>query len=193
VYGQSKYFAEMEVWRAVSEGLDAVIVNPVIVFGYGDWNSGSLSIFKNAYEEFPWYTDGISGFVDVRDVIKAMTALMNSDVKAERFILSGDNWKYYDVFATAAKYFGKKGPSKKVTPFIAGMVWRMEWLKSKFTGRSPLLTRETTLTARTKVYFENSKIKKFLPGFEYTPLEETIQWSCGEFKKNMNLPRYEKE
>lgn len=185
VYGQSKYFSEMEVWRAVSEGLNAVIVNPVIVLGYGDWNTGSLAIFKNAYEEFPWYTEGISGFVDVRDVSRAMTELMKSNISGQRFILSGDNWKYHDVFSTAAKYFGKKAPSKKVTPFLSAIVWRLEKIKSMFSGKSPLLTKETALTARTKVYFNNKKIQEHLPGFSFTPLEETIRWSCEEFKKNM--------
>ncbi len=32
-YGNSKYQAEMEVWRGISEGLDAVIVNPTIILG----------------------------------------------------------------------------------------------------------------------------------------------------------------
>lgn len=187
IYGQSKYFAEVEVWRGISEGLNAVMVNPAIVLGYGEWNSGSASIFKNAYEEFPWYTTGIGGFVDVRDVIKAMTGLMKSDVSAERFIMSADNWKYHDVFLTAAKYFGKKAPSKKVTPFLAAVAWRWERLKSAFTGKDPLLTKETAATAQTEVFFDNSKLKKFLPGFEYTPLEETIRWSCEAFKKNLKL------
>lgn len=187
VYGQSKFFAEMEIWRAIGEGLNAVIVNPVIVLGYGDWNSGSLSIFKNAYEEFPWYTSGISGFVDVRDVVKAMIGLMNSDVTAERFIISAENRKYHDIFNMAAEHFKKKPPHRRVTPILASIVWRLEWIKSKLSGKDPLLTKETSATAQTSVYFDNSKLKKMLPGFEYRPMEETVQWSCTEFIKNRNL------
>ena len=40
-YGQSKYLSEMEVWRGVGEGLNAVMVNPVIILGPGDWSAGS--------------------------------------------------------------------------------------------------------------------------------------------------------
>jgi dihydroflavonol-4-reductase len=97
-YGQSKYLAEMQVWRGIGEGLNAVMVNPVIILGPGDWNSGSSQIFKTAYDEFPWYTDGSTGFVDVRDVAKAMIELMNSNVTAERFILSAENKTYAEVF-----------------------------------------------------------------------------------------------
>ena len=71
-YGQSKYMAEMEVWRGIGEGLDAVIVNPVIILGVGDWDWGSTKIFQSVYNEFPWYSDGITGFVDVKDVAAVM-------------------------------------------------------------------------------------------------------------------------
>ena len=59
-YGKSKYLAEMEVWRGIGEGLKAVIVNPTIILGAGDWNAGSTQIFKTVYNEFPWYTGGIN-------------------------------------------------------------------------------------------------------------------------------------
>ncbi len=81
-YGKSKYLAEMEVWRGIGEGLEAVIVNPSIILGTGDWNGGSSQIFKTVYNEFNWYTDGITGFVDVTDVVSAMLLLMESNVSA---------------------------------------------------------------------------------------------------------------
>ncbi|RZM11521.1 MAG: SDR family NAD(P)-dependent oxidoreductase, partial [Pedobacter sp.] len=66
-YARSKYKAEMEVWRGMGEGLEAVVLNPATIIGYGDWHSGSSAIFKNVYHEFPWYTGGLNGFVDVED------------------------------------------------------------------------------------------------------------------------------
>ncbi|MBJ6907592.1 NAD-dependent epimerase/dehydratase family protein, partial [Vibrio cholerae] len=36
-YGKSKYLAEMEVWRGIAEGLEAVMVNPTMILGDGDW------------------------------------------------------------------------------------------------------------------------------------------------------------
>ncbi|MFZ4772346.1 MAG: NAD-dependent epimerase/dehydratase family protein, partial [Ferruginibacter sp.] len=83
-YGQSKFLAEMQVWRGVGEGMEAVMVNPVIILGAGNWNEGSSKIFQSIYNEFPWFADGTTGFVDVRDVAKAMIALMDSSINAER-------------------------------------------------------------------------------------------------------------
>ena len=160
-YGQSKYFAEMQVWRGIGEGLDAVIVNPVIMLGAGDWNNGSSKLFKNAYDEFPWYTNGISGFVDVRDAAIAMIQLMNSDITAQRFILSAENRAYRDIFNLMANAFGKKQPRKEATAFMAKIVWRWEAIKNLFTGKEPLITKETAKTAMAKVNFDNSKLKKY--------------------------------
>ena len=187
-YGKSKYMAEMEVWRGIGEGLNAVIVNPVIILGAGDWSSGSTAIFKSAYDEFPWYTEGVSGFVDVEDVVTAMMGLMKSDITAQRYIISGANIPYRSVFNLIARGFGKKQPSRKVTPFMAAIVWRLEAIKSWFTGKSPLLTKETARTAQAKVHFNNTKLLKAVPSFSYTSVETSIDRICQELKIKYQLP-----
>ncbi|MBS1510916.1 MAG: NAD-dependent epimerase/dehydratase family protein [Bacteroidetes bacterium] len=186
-YGQSKYLAELEVWRGIGEGLHAVMVNPVVILGAGDWNSSSSKLFKNVYEEFPWYTEGTTGFVDVRDVATAMIQLMESDITGQRFILSAETKTFKEVFELMAKAFDKKPPHKKVTPLIAQVVRRMEAVKSWFSGKEPLVTKETARTAMAKVQFDNSKLKKFLPGFQYRPLEETIADTCAALKQQHHL------
>jgi nucleoside-diphosphate-sugar epimerase len=186
-YGKTKYMAELEVWRGMGEGLDVAIVNPVIILGAGDWTSGSSAIFKSAFDEFPWYTSGMSGFVDVQDVVNAMVTIMQSSVSGERFIISGTNAYYKDVFALMAKYFKKKAAHKKVTPFLANIVWRMEAIKAKFTGKDPLLTKETAKTAQAKVSFNNNKLLQYFPAFGYTDMEKSIERICGELKLKYNL------
>lgn len=187
-YGKSKYLAEMEVWRGVGEGLDAVVINPTIILGLADWNKSSSAIFKSVYNEFPWYTDGVTGFVDAADVAKAMMMLMESNISGERFIVSGENTTYQQLFNLIADAFGKNQPHKKVTPFIAAVVWRLEKMKSFFTGSKPLVTKETAVTAQAKVYFDNSKLLECLPAFKYTTLQQTVNRICAGFKKMYNLP-----
>lgn len=187
VYGQSKYLAELEVWRAMEEGLPMAIVNPVIILGAGDWNNGSSGIFKSAYNEFPWYTKGMSGFVDVLDVVDAMQLLMESEVTGQRYVLSADNMHYRDLFNSIATAFNKRLPYKKVTPFLAGIVWRLEALKGLITGKAPLLTKETAATAQAIVKFNNRKFLDAFPNFKYRNLEETIQRVAGELKQLHHL------
>ena len=178
VYGQSKYLAEMEVWRGMGEGLNVAIVNPVIILGAGDWNKGSSEIFKSAYDEFPWYTKGVSGFVDVMDVIDAMQLLMNSKVQGQRYIISGANVPYQEIFTRIANGFNKRPPFKKVTPLLAAIVWRLEAIKGMITGKAPLLTKETAATAQAVVHFDNSKFLKEFPSFTYRSIEDTIKRTC---------------
>ncbi len=186
-YGKTKFLAEMEVWRGIGEGLNAVIVNPTIILGNGDWNKGSSSVFKSAYNEFPWYTEGTTGFVDVLDVVEAMIQLMNSNIVAQRFILSAETSTYKDLFTLIANAFNKKPPSKLVTPFIAAVVWRLEAFKAKFSGKQPLLTKETAKTAQAKVSFNNQKLLQYLPSFSYTSLPTSIQRICKELKQTHGL------
>ena len=185
-YGESKHLGELEVWRGIGEGLEAVIVNPVIILGEGDWNSGSAQIFKSVYDEFPWYAEGVTGFVDVKDVAAIMLQLMDSDITAQRFIISATNKRYQQIFNLIATAFSKKLPYKKVTPFLAKIVWRLEALKSIFSGKAPLVTKETTTSALEKVYFDNSKLKQFLPQFTYRTIEESITQICAVFQQKIN-------
>jgi dihydroflavonol-4-reductase len=167
-YAISKYRAEMEVWRAIGEGLNAVIVNPSTIIGYGDWN-------------------GINSFVDVEDVASAIVLLMDSDINGERFILGCDNYSYRKLFDLIADGFGKKHPSREATPFLGELAWRVEKVKSFFSRTPSILTKETARVAQSKTYFENDKIKTFLPGFTFTPLEQTISNACKAYKSNMSF------
>lgn len=181
-YGTSKYKAELHVWRGMGEGLDAVILNPSTILGYGDWHQGSSAIFRNVYEEFSWYTEGINGFVDVEDVARSVLGFLENKISEERFIVNGDSWAFKKLQDTIATEFGKKPPTKKTTPFLMAIAWRVEKIKSFFTGKRPLLTKESARVARSQTWFENEKILRTLPGFQFTPLEKTIHAACMKYK-----------
>jgi dihydroflavonol-4-reductase len=180
-YAKSKFKAELQVWRGISEGLDAVILNPGTILGYGDWHQSSCAIFKQVYEGFNWYTGGINGFVDVQDVARATVLLMESGISEQRFVVTGDNWPFRKLQETIASGFGKKPPSREATPGLLQVAWRMEKLKSLLTGKKPLLTKESARVAISQTLFENDKILRTLPGFSFTPLEETIKKACENY------------
>ena len=181
-YAISKYHAEVEVWRGFAEGLEGVILNPSTILGYGDWHSSSCAIFKNAYKEFPWYTEGVNGFVGVEDVAAAAVQALASGITEKRFIVNADNWSFRQLFTTMAEGFGKKPPHRKATPFLGEIAWRMEALKHLFSDGKPLLTRESARVAHSKTEFDNSAILQALPGFSFTPLPTVIQNSCENYK-----------
>jgi nucleoside-diphosphate-sugar epimerase len=180
-YAISKYHGEVEVWRGIGEGLPAAIVNPSTLLGYGDWNNSSCTLFRNAFREFPWYTEGVNGFVDVTDVARAVVCLLESGISGERYILNGDNWTFRHLFDDMADGLGKRRPSREATPLLASVAWRMARLKSVLTGRPSILTEESARLARSKTFFDNNKILQQLPGFRFTPLNETIKTACNAY------------
>jgi nucleoside-diphosphate-sugar epimerase len=184
-YAVSKFRGEMEVWRGIGEGLPGVIVNPSTILGYGDWNSTSCALFRSAYREFPWYTEGINGFVDVADTAKAVVRLLESDVVGQRYILSSENWTFRRLFESMAEGFGKKPPTREATPLLAGIAWRAQRVKSWVSGRPSLLTRESARVARSSTLFDNGKILQQLPDFAFTPLEDTIRHACKAYLSQM--------
>lgn len=184
-YSQTKYYAELEVWRGITEGLNAVIVNPSVILGEGDWTKSSTRLFKYVYDENKFYTEGLLNYVDVKDVSDAVCRLLASDTAGERFILNGGTVSYREFFDQAARVFGKRPPSRKVNPLLAGLVWRIEALRSLVTGSAPLLTRETARAAQHRYRFEGQKIRQET-GLEYHSLESTLR-RIGESFKNAGL------
>jgi dihydroflavonol-4-reductase len=185
-YGKSKYKGELEVWRGISEGLSGIILNPSTILGYGDWDTSSCGIFKKIHDGFNWYTPGINGFVDVEDTARATIALMESNITEQRYIINGDNWLFKKLQDTIAVSMDKKKPSHQTTPLLLNIAWRMEKLKSFFTGKRPLLTRDSARVAQSKTYFENNKLLTALPGFSFTPLEQSIGEAAKKYLNGVN-------
>jgi nucleoside-diphosphate-sugar epimerase len=173
-YAISKYSAEKEVWRGIEEGLNAVIVNPSVIFGAGNWKESSLTIFQTVSRGLSFYSSGANGFVDARDVAEIMVRLMNSEISNERFLCVGNNVPFKDLLRVIAHDMGKKAPHISTPKWLAGIAWRLAWLGSLFTGNEATLTRESTRAAFSTMYYENDKIKRAL-GIEFHSLEETIQ------------------
>ena len=180
VYAVSKYGAEREVWRGTAEGLDAVIVNPGIILGVAGPGMGSSRLFNTVWNGLKVYPPGKNGFVDVRDVVRAMILLMNSEIRNERFILNAVNLEYQKLFELMASAFGKPAPTIRVSNSFSGLAWRLEKIRSMVTGVKPLITKETANTAVQQYNYSSEKIKKAL-GFEFTPIEETVRHFCGVF------------
>jgi len=179
VYAETKYQAELEVWRGREEGLSVVIVNPSTVLGPSDWNTSSTRIFKYVWEENKYFPDGFLNYVDVRDAAEVIVQMLNSKADGERYIVNNDKIKFLDIFLMIANAFKKKPPTTQIKPWISALAVKVERLRSFFTGSKPLITKETSRLSSTNYTYKNQKIKTLL-NFEFRPVEDTIVWACGE-------------
>lgn len=174
-YSQSKYKSELEVWRGINEGLKAVIVNPSVILGIGDWNKGSAAMFSKVKSGLKFYTHGGTGFVDARDVSMAMIKLMQSNAVNERYIINSENLSYREVFDLIAESINKPKASVFANKFLSEFAWRFEALRCYLLKTKPLLTKETVEAAHSVKKFSNKKIRKVI-SMNFIKIRETIQF-----------------
>lgn len=181
-YAISKYSGEREAWRGCEEGLEMVIVNPSIILGHCRWHEGSGKIFSRIWKGMPYYTKGTTGYVDVKDVCSAMHMLGTSTISGERFILSAEDRSYKEMLTMIATALGKNPPSKNASRRLLKLVRIGEKLKTFFTGGEIMIQQEVIRNAFMTCRYPNTKITA-ATGFEFTPLQETIDTTAAVFKK----------
>ena len=173
-YSISKYSAEKEVWRGIEEGLTAVIVNPSVIFGAGNWDESSLTILRTVANGFPFYTNGSNAFVDARDVAEIMVQLMKSDSINERYLCLGESISFKELMTMIALKLQKKPPHINTPKWMMGLTWRIASFVSLFTGKSPAITKYSSKTAFGNKVYANDKIKYTL-NFQFRNLNDTIE------------------
>jgi len=182
-YAITKHGAEMEVWRASQEGVKVIIVNPGVILGAGYWNSGTGKLFSKIHKGFNFYSEGITGFVSVDDVVKSMITLMDSSILNEQFILVAENLSFKTVFVEIAKAFGKKPPIIKVNKFMTSITWRVAEFWAFITNKNPILTKTSAQSLHSKSFYSSNKIIKTLD-FKFEKITNTIASTCKLFNKN---------
>jgi dihydroflavonol-4-reductase len=182
-YAVTKYSAENEVWRGVEEGLNAIIVNPCVILGPGNWNESSLSIFKVVKKGLRFYTPGLNAFVDVRDVAYAMVELSDNKIENQRFLVTSENVFFKDLFEKIAKAFDVKAPSIKVKPWLAGLAWRIEGFLHFLFGKKQNITKETAGSSMKITKYSSQKLKDAI-GIEFYSIDDSVENAANYFKIN---------
>ena len=187
IYAYSKFLAELEVWRGIEEGLCTNIVLPSIVLGSGNWNNSSIALFKQAYNEFPFYNSGTNGFVDVLDVVKACILLMKADLHSEKFILNGSNLSWKEITSLIAREFDKRKPfiyfPKMLVPFFSISAY----LISLILGKKNKLSNELIQSTYKKISYSNQKFLSVFPEFSFTDIPTSVKRICQELKISTQL------
>lgn len=169
-YAISKYGAEMEVWRGFQEGLDVVIVNPGVIFGYGFPKQGSSVIFNSLRKGLPFFTRGKTGIITVEDVVNCMILLMQSSHTSERFTLIAENQLLDQIVFTIADAMKVKRPFIYANKTVTSMSWKLDWFLAKLTGRKRKFTKANAIAAHSHTEYSNTKIKETLH-YQFTDMK----------------------
>lgn len=172
-YGYSKYLGECELWRAKEEGLSVVAINPGIILGYGDWTKGSNKLFGNANNGFPFYSQGITGWVGVQDVARIAEQLCLTNISGERFIVVSENKSFKEMAELMTETLGTKKPSIEIKGLLYKVAFAIVSIK-EFFGLGGMLSKETVRASVAVNHFDNTKVIEALD-FEFEGLEEVVR------------------
>lgn len=181
-YAKTKHLAELEVWRGVAEGLPAVILNPSLVLGRGDWNRSSLQVFRYIAEKNQFHPKGTVNYVDVRDVARMGAELLENEITGERYIQNAGATSYREFFHQTAEAMQRPDRSRPLPDWIAGLAWRWEALRSLLTQSPPKVTPQTLRSASQPHIYRSDKIRDTLRQ-DFRSLEETLQWVAEGYPK----------
>jgi dihydroflavonol-4-reductase len=183
-YSKSKFFAEQEVWRGIAEGLPAVIVNPGVILGWGDFDKGSAQIFSAVKKGLPFYPPGSNGYVDARDVATALVRLMDDPTCfGKRYLLVSETVTYQSLFQNISQCLDVKPPSRPAGKALSYAYWAFSEIYSLLTRNPPMLTKEMLETSFKTYNYDNNRIRQAL-GFEFIPLSKTIADTCAIIKED---------
>lgn len=172
-YSIAKHSAEKEVWRGIEEGLNAVIVNPSVILGVGDWNDSSLTIFRTVAKGLNYFPAGSNAIVDARDVAEIMVKLMHSDISGERFLCVGSNQTFKLLVSEIADAMGLEPPKKMASKRMANVIRFLSSFGHMLSSSKPSITRETTESLYSHREYSNTKVRDALQ-FDFRTLPDTI-------------------
>jgi nucleoside-diphosphate-sugar epimerase len=179
-YGESKYLAELEVYRGNEEGLQTCIISPSVILAIGDWNRSSARLFKFVWNEKPFYTEGQFNYVDVRDVCEMILTIIQKDLYGEKFIASAGSISFFDFFSKAADRLGKRKPFLKIPTRLVEWVATLDLWRTRVTGGEPFMDKKALRINREPFLYSNSKAKKILQ-IQFRTIDESLDWCCSAF------------
>lgn len=182
-YSKTKHDAELEVWRGISEGLNAVIVNPGVIIGSGYWKRGSGAFITQISRGMNYFPPGKTGFICVKDVVKIMRELMDKNIFSERFLLVAENWTQKDFIYSVCNYLNLKSPSKKASKSIMILGLILDAARSFFLNKRRRLSSAIIKSSHSKNEYSNKKISSVL-NYKFKMVEKSIKVTCENFKLN---------
>ncbi len=175
VYGKTKYDAELEIHRGIAEGLDAVMVNPSLIFGIGREGENTRQVIDKVRKRtLPAIPVGGNNVVDVLDVADGHLKAMEKGRSGERYILGSENMSWEEIIKTIADEFGVRPPRFHLHPAVGTVLAFGSELIGRLFSYPVLITRESVMQSARTYRYDNSKAVTEL-GCQFRPFSETIR------------------
>ncbi len=175
-YALSKWYGELEVWRGISEGLNAVILAPSIIINPAD-NKANTGIFKEKIKEgLSYYPSGKAGFIHVKDVANAIALLIENEIEEEKLILNSSNLSWQSFFAMIARNLDLSTNFKPIPSSYRALLSFKNSVNSIF-GKAISIPSAMAKHMDQMLEYDGQLITEVLP-FKYYSIDETIEEYC---------------
>jgi nucleoside-diphosphate-sugar epimerase len=183
-YGATKFLAEMEVWRGFQEGLNGSIINPSVIIGPGFWFSSFGNVVRRLAEnKMPFYTTGMTGYVDVRDVVEIMYRLYIEQKTGERFVVNAGNRTFDDILFKLAGFLDVPPPKYKIQKGVLEFLKYPVNLISVLSGKGKILDKASIDALYDHTGYDNTKIVKELD-YKFIPVDESLKHTARMYKQH---------
>lgn len=170
-YSLTKYYGELEVWRGIEEGLNAVIVNPSVILAPYILNKKTNFLINYFIKKhINYFTIGKKGYIDVNDLTEIMILLTQSEISKQRFIISAENLSFKEIIDIINSHFNHKNSNKEISKFKLNF---LRFILSIFTFGSSPLSKQIIHYLLTDDIYTNEKLQKVID-FQFTPINKTI-------------------
>nr|AUZ98408.1 NAD+-dependent farnesol dehydrogenase [Trachyspermum ammi] len=192
-YEKSKVISDKIALDAASQGVPIVAIYPGVIYGPGKVTAGNI-VARMIIERFSGRLPGYIGqgkekvsFSHVDDVVEGHIAALNKGRLGERYLLTGENASFMQVFDVCAAITGTGKPWFNIPMWVIEAYGWISIFISRITGRLPLISPPTVDVLRHQWAYSCDKAKKEL---DYKPrsleegLAEVLPWlkSLGQIK-----------
>lgn len=173
-YCDTKHAAEQAVGEEVSDGLDAVIVNPPSMFGPLDRRKGRGSLLDVVpRQKVPFLPPGGINVADVRDVCRGCLLALEKGRTGQRYILGGQNFTNRDLIVSIARLAGVPPPRLKLPKWLATAVAAAATALETLRPMRPPVTAQILRLSTRFMWYSSRKAEQEL-GYTAGPVEDAI-------------------
>jgi dihydroflavonol-4-reductase len=172
-YARSKFDSELEIHRGIAEGLDAVIVNPSLIFGTGRPGGNTrriVDVVRSGWARA--VPPGGTNVVDVRDVAAGMRRAMEHGDTGRRYFLGSENLSWTEIAGTLADAFGVRPPSRTIPKPLISAAASVTEAVGFVTRTRPLLPQSMARTSTETFRYDNTRARRELD-CTFRPFQET--------------------
>lgn len=188
-YNRTKFRAEKAVRDAISDGLDAVIVNPCHIMGRYDGHGWARIIINLCNRWIPFAPPGAGTFCHAREAAMAHIAAAERGRVGQNYLLSGEFASLVEVLRTIGAITHCKAPKRTLPAAAFRFAARASVILSAITGKEPELTPEGVEMVCISAKVVSTLAQEEL-GYEPAPLDTAIRdsviWLKAQGRLNMS-------